>query len=754
MNKLSWPLNFTQLPKTSTVILVSLLMLIGGTNLSPPNTTTTLAQGLGNCGDRATAKIEKAPFSYAAPPGQIVVLAIVKSGSLNQGQACFPLEADVSDGCYGSSGLSTRIASVTRIGSPSKTCKDIGHVEFYTVPSNVLDCGDVVPRPGKSIVRLKDDVRSARAVADEFVGSYGIVVSHIYEQAFKGFAGFIPAGSRAQLSADPRIASVVQDFLNGHCLTASTLGLGSRGVNTMQASPLQEASFGLRRIGGSADGTRQTLVAKGTGVGVAVLDTGIDGTHPDLSPVISGTTCMANTATTDDLHGHGTHVAGIIAARDNTIGTVGVAPGVTLYAVKVDDPRPGNGSAGGLAEAICGIDWLIANSSRVRIANMSLAYRSADASTPPSQGYKATLEVFHSAIQVAFRAGIVIVAGAGHNDGRDARVWVPAAYDEVIAVSSFGDSDGKPGEQGSQLKDPQCTADPVDDDWLAPSSNRGPLVDIAGPGVCIKSTWRGGTYLRDSGQSMAAPHVAGAAALYLEKNPNASPAQVKAAILAARDQGRIPGDNDGYHEGILAIGKYLRVDRIGSGSGSVSSSPVGISCGSDCAWSFEVGKSVTLTASPAAGSQFIGWSGACSGSGACSLRMDSHKDVTAQFTGGDNDDSMPPIQIMPPPQSSCKIVRHDPESGEMVISVHVAGYVPRRTWGAYYRSPWGDRFSIPNTFLPNGGGPWQIDELWNLYPWFKFYGPTVGFEYVFEAWYLNGSGSPGGGASVTLFCSP
>src|SRR5205085_1254465 len=118
------------------------------------------------------------------------------------------------------------------------------------------------------------------------------------------------------------------------------------------------------------DAHTQTLANDGTGIGVAVIDTGIQLNHPDLTPVTSGKNCLAPGQPAEDDNGHGTHVAGTIAARDNGTGVVGIAPGAALYAVKVLD-QDGNGV---WDDVICGIEWVTANhiSKNIGVVNMSL----------------------------------------------------------------------------------------------------------------------------------------------------------------------------------------------------------------------------------------------------------------------------------------------------------------------------------------------------------------------------------------------
>jgi len=204
---------------------------------------------------------------------------------------------------------------------------------------------------------------------------------------------------------------------------------------------------------------------------VGIIDTGISNKHPDLLANIKGGVNTINLLKSwNDDNGHGSHVAGIVAALDNDIGVVGVGPAIDLYAIKV---LGANGS-GYLSDVIEGIEWAIANN--MQVINMSL-------------GTASDIQSFHDAVIAAKNAGIVVVASAGNSGGA---VSFPAAYPEVIAVSATDQNN-----------------------VLASWSSRGPEVDLAAPGVSIYSTYKGTSYATLSGTSMAAPHVTGAAALVL-----------------------------------------------------------------------------------------------------------------------------------------------------------------------------------------------------------------------------------------------
>ena len=240
----------------------------------------------------------------------------------------------------------------------------------------------------------------------------------------------------------------------------------------------EQTPWGVQRIGTSS--------YTGYGVKVAVMDSGIDYTHPDLN-VSGGINFVDSNSNYYDGDGHGTHVAGTIAAQKNGIGVIGVAPYVKLYAVKILDD---NGD-GYISDSIKGFEWCINNG--IRVINVSAGF-------PKNAISNTLLQQLENVIARAYNQGIVIVCSAGNNYGD---VEYPAALPEVIAVSATDDNDN-----------------------LADFSSRGPEVDIAAPGVEILSTVPGG-YDSYDGTSMAAPHVTGAVALLIQKNPNLNANQIR-----------------------------------------------------------------------------------------------------------------------------------------------------------------------------------------------------------------------------------
>jgi subtilisin len=347
------------------------------------------------------------------------------------------------------------------------------------------------------VVVLKGSAGSAEVVAKRHAGRFGASVSHVYRNALSGYSATLSPSRVAALRADPGVAAVVPD---------RTLRIQAQTTPT-----------GINRI----DGKLSTTVS-GNGAGtvlvdVAIIDTGI-GPNPDLN-VVGGTNCVTPGGSFADNNGHGTHVAGTVAARDNANGVVGVAPGARLYAVKVLNAQ----GSGSISQIICGIDWVTARASTIEVANMSLGGQSPFGSF---SGCSSSFDPLHPAICRSVQAGVTYAVAAG-NSAANANNFVPATYNEVITTSALADFNGLPGGGAAST----CRAD--QDDTFAAFSNFGADIDLIAPGVCILSSAPGGGLATFSGTSMASPHVAGAAALYKSTHASATPAQVKAALQAA-----------------------------------------------------------------------------------------------------------------------------------------------------------------------------------------------------------------------------
>jgi subtilisin len=368
------------------------------------------------------------------------------------------------------------------------------------------------------IVVLSGSVGAPDAVAAQQARSRGVVVGHVYRAALKGYSAVMTAAAAYALRADPRVVSVTPD----------------RPVQI----DAQVLPTGVDRIDGELSSTHSGDGSGTVNVDVAVIDTGIDLTHPDLN-VVGGVNCSTGNSYADG-NGHGTHVAGTIAAKDDGIGVVGVAPGARLWAVRVLN----NQGSGSFADVICGIDWVTAHASTIEVANMSLGGSGSDSTCGSN------VDPMHEAICRSVAAGVTYAVAAG-NLHVDAATRVPAAYDEVMTISALADFDGKPGGRAT----PTCRAD--EDDTFANFSNFGADIDLIAPGVCILSTWRRGGYNTISGTSMASPHAAGAAALYKSTHPSATPAQVKSALQAAGTANWNNADDpDGVKEKLVNVSSF------------------------------------------------------------------------------------------------------------------------------------------------------------------------------------------------------
>ncbi|KAF1680298.1 S8 family serine peptidase [Bacillus mexicanus] len=225
----------------------------------------------------------------------------------------------------------------------------------------------------------------------------------------------------------------------------------------------------------------------GTNVKVAVIDSGIDSSHPDLNVKGGASFVPSEPSPYQDGSSHGTHVAGTIAALNNSIGVLGVAPNASLYAVKVLD----SAGSGQYSWIINGIEWAISN--KVNVINMSLGGPSGSAA-------------LQTVVDKAVSSGIVVVAAAGNSgsSGSSSTVGYPAKYPSAIAVGAVNSSSQR-----------------------ASFSSVGPELDVMAPGVAIQSTLPRGAYGSNNGTSMASPHVAGAAALILSKHPTWTNTQVR-----------------------------------------------------------------------------------------------------------------------------------------------------------------------------------------------------------------------------------
>ncbi|MEK7090160.1 MAG: S8 family serine peptidase, partial [Patescibacteria group bacterium] len=275
---------------------------------------------------------------------------------------------------------------------------------------------------GQYIVVFKDAVNDVDGASDELAKNHGLSNLQTYRHALKGFAATVPAGRLKKLESDPRVEFVSEDRIVSIDRTVSIAA--------------QTLPTGVNRI--DAEQT-PTHTNKGAGINVAIIDTGIDLKHPDLKTnIVGGKNCSSGKSYSDG-NGHGTHVAGTVAAIDNGLGAVGVAPEAKLWAVRVLN----NAGSGTWSSVICGIDFVTskapANGGPIMVANMSLG----GGGTSDNNCGNTNNDALHKAICRSRDAGVTYVVAAGNN-GSGAAAFVPAAYDDaVITVSALADSDGQ-----------------------------------------------------------------------------------------------------------------------------------------------------------------------------------------------------------------------------------------------------------------------------------------------------------------------
>lgn len=285
-------------------------------------------------------------------------------------------------------------------------------------------------------------------------------ILHAYGNSIKGFALKADAATIEELKADKDILSVEEDKF---IILGPGNGNGNGGGGG--GSQSQTTPWGITRVGGAGDGT---------GKRVWVIDSGVDLDHPDLNVDASLSQSFLSgggpSASADDQNGHGTHVAGTIAALNNNIGVVGVAPNASVVSIRVLDRR-GSGSLSGV---IAGVNYVAANGSAGEVANMSLG-----------GGVSTSLDA--AVANAASTSGVKFVLAAG-NESDDANNHSPARVNgpNIYTISAMNSGDN----------------------W-ASFSNYGAAVDYCAPGVSIESTWKDGGYNTISGTSMAAPHAAG-----------------------------------------------------------------------------------------------------------------------------------------------------------------------------------------------------------------------------------------------------
>lgn len=369
--------------------------------------------------------------------------------------------------------------------------------------------------PGQYVVVFRDDVRDVPGLARRLAAAHGGSPRFVYEHTVKGFAARLPEAAAAALARNPNVAYVEQDQVVHASSTTQTGATWGLDRSDQRALPLS--------------GT-YSYTPTGAGVTVYIIDTGIRFDHAEFGGrAVSGYDAVDG-GTADDCNGHGTHVAGTVGGT-----SYGVAKGVTLVGVRVLDCA-GSGTMSGV---IAGVDWVTqqksASPSTPTAANMSLG---GGAST-----------ALDDAVRRSIAGGVTYAVAAG-NSNYNACYYSPARVAEAVTVGATTSSDAR-----------------------ASYSNYGSCLDLFAPGSGITSAWYTGASATNtiSGTSMASPHVAGVAALYLQGNPGASPAAVRDAIVNSATSGVVTGAGSGSPNVLLYA--PLAADSPDEGDGGTPEAP-------------------------------------------------------------------------------------------------------------------------------------------------------------------------------------
>ncbi|MGW7368159.1 S8 family peptidase [Streptomyces sp. NPDC054841] len=367
-----------------------------------------------------------------------------------------------------------------------------------TAPEGVIqNAGAPGVIAGSYIVTFDESAADAGSKAGKALAAeYGAKIKKTYNAALNGYSVELSEAQAKKFAADPAVESVVQNR-----------------VFTISGTQPSPPSWGLDRIDQKALPLNQSYTypdSAGTGVTAYIIDTGVRITHSDFGGRASyGYDAIDNDNTAQDGHGHGTHVAATVAGS-----SYGVAKKAKVVGVRVLD----NSGSGTTDQVVAGIDWVTRNAVKPAVANMSLG-----------GGVDTVLD---TAVRNSIASGVTYAIAAG-NDGANASNTSPARVTEAITVGSTTSTDAR-----------------------SSFSNYGSVLDIFAPGSSITSAWNTSDSATNtiSGTSMATPHVAGAAALYLADNRTATPAQVASALTTAATPNVVGNPGTGSPNRLLYVG--------------------------------------------------------------------------------------------------------------------------------------------------------------------------------------------------------
>lgn len=359
----------------------------------------------------------------------------------------------------------------------------------------IVGAGEPGSVSGSYLVTLKGGTTARSAAGKGLAEKYGARISHTYGTVLNGYAVRADERQAGRLAADPRVASVVQDTRV-----------------TLEGTQKNPPSWGLDRLDQPRPSLNRSYTwprSAGAGTTVYVIDTGIRISHKDFGGRASyGWDFVGGDGSAGDGNGHGTHVAATVAGTG-----YGVAKRAEVVAVRVLDTT----GSGTIAQVIAGIDWVTKHARKPAVANLSMAgYHSAP---------------LDAAVRTSIASGVTYTVAAG-NDGRPAGLYSPADVPQAITVGATDTTDARAG-----------------------FSNYGSALDLFAPGVSIASAGISDDTARAiySGTSMAAPHAAGAAALYLADHPRATPEQVGKALVKLAASGKVSGRGSGSPDRLLQV---------------------------------------------------------------------------------------------------------------------------------------------------------------------------------------------------------